>query len=94
MAKLSKDAIVADVADGANVSKADAERVLNAFFDKTADAMRNGDEVAWPKFGKFSQTQRSARVGRNPQTGVEVQIPASKAPKFTAAAALKQTVNT
>jgi len=93
VAKLSKDAIVADVADGANVSKADAERVLNTFFDKTADAMRNGDEVAWPKFGKFSQTQRSARVGRNPQTGVEVQIPASKAPKFTAAAALKQTVN-
>lgn len=92
MAKLSKDTVVADVASAADVSKSDAEAVLNAFFDKAASAMRNGDEVTWPKFGKFSQGHRSARTGRNPQTGASIEIAASNHPKFTAAAALKETV--
>jgi DNA-binding protein HU-beta len=92
VAKLSKDTVVADVASSAGVSKTDAEAVLTAFFDKAAAAMRNGDEVTWPKFGKFSQGHRAARTGRNPQTGATIDIPASNHPKFTAAAALKDTV--
>lgn len=93
MTKLSKDVVVADVASRAGVSKTDAENVLSQFFQIAADAMRHGDEVSWPQFGKFSQTQRSARQGRNPQTGESIQIAASKAPKFTASAALKKDVN-
>lgn len=92
MAKLSKDTVVADVASAADVSKSDAEAVLSAFFEKAANAMRNGDEITWPKFGKFSQGRREARTGRNPQTGATIDIPASNHPKFTAAAALKDTV--
>ena len=93
MAKISKADIVDKVADSAEVSKADAERVLDSFFDAASSAMRAGDEVSWPKFGKFSQSQRKARIGRNPATGEPVNIAAARAPKFTAAAALKSEVN-
>ena len=49
--------------------------------------------MAWPKFGKFSKSERAARMGRNPQTGEAVQVPASKSMKFSAAAALKESMN-
>ena len=81
------------VAEAAGVSKADAERTLGAFFDHVVSETMADRKVAWPGFGSFSTTQRSARTGRNPQTGAPVQIAASTAMKFSASSALKDTLN-
>jgi DNA-binding protein HU-beta len=89
----SKADLISDVAEAASVSKSDAEGVLGAFFDQVVSTAQAGGETAWPGFGKFSTSQRSARVGRNPQTGAPVDIPASIAMKFSSAAALKAALN-
>ncbi len=81
------------VAQAAGVSKADAEKVVGAFFDHVVETTMAGDKVTVPGFGSFSTTERSARKGRNPQTGAEVDIPASTAMKFTASSALKDALN-
>lgn len=81
------------VAEAAGVSKADAERTLGAFFDHVVSSTKSGDKVAWPGFGSFSTTQRSARTGRNPQTGAPVKIAASTAMKFSSSSALKEALN-
>jgi DNA-binding protein HU-beta len=89
----TKAELIDAVAGAAGVSKADAEKTIGAFFDYVVSAAKGGDKVAWPGFGSFSTTQRSAREGRNPQTGATVQIPASTAMKFTASSTLKSTLN-
>jgi DNA-binding protein HU-beta len=89
----TKAELIDAVAGAAGVSKADAEKTIGAFFDYVVDAAKGGDKVAWPGFGSFSTTQRSAREGRNPQTGATVQIPASTAMKFSASSTLKATLN-
>ncbi|MDX2379405.1 MAG: HU family DNA-binding protein [Acidimicrobiia bacterium] len=81
------------VADSAGVSKAQAETTLDAFFDYVVSQAKAGDKVAWPGFGSFSTTERSAREGRNPQTGDTIQIKASTAMKFSASSALKSSLN-
>lgn len=81
------------VAEAASVSKAEAEKVVGAFFDHVVETTMAGDKVTVPGFGSFSTTERSARKGRNPQTGAEVDIPASTAMKFTASSKLKATLN-
>ena len=89
----TKAELIDAVADSAGVSKADTERTIGAFFDYVVNSAKGGDKVAWPGFGSFSTTQRSARVGRNPQTGEPVQIAASTAMKFSASSTLKSTLN-
>ena len=89
----TKAEMIASVADAAGVSKADAERTLGAFFDHVVATTKQGDKVAWPGFGTFSTTQRSARTGRNPQTGAPVKIAASTAMKFSASSTLKAELN-
>jgi len=86
---LNKSDVIERVAGVAEVGKQQAERVLDAFFDTVRGAVRSGDRVGWPGFGSFSATQRTARTGRNPQTGEPVKIPASRAVKFSAGSALK-----
>ena len=81
------------VADSAGVSKSEAEKTLGAFFDHVTAEAKKGEKVAWPGFGSFSTTERSARTGRNPQTGEPVQIKASTAMKFSASSALKEALN-
>jgi DNA-binding protein HU-beta len=81
------------VADSAGVSKSDAESTLDAFFDYVVSQAKAGDKVAWPGFGSFSTTERSAREGRNPQTGETIQIKASTAMKFSSSSALKSALN-
>ena len=93
MANVTKADLVGGVATAAEVSKAEAEKVLNAFFDAVKSNAKKGNKVAWPGFGSFSVTQRAARKGRNPRTGASVNIRASKAMKFTASTALKDAVN-
>jgi DNA-binding protein HU-beta len=90
---MTKAELIDAVAKVADVSKADAERTLGAFFDQLVDATKTGDKVAWPGFGSFSTTDRKERTGRNPQTGAAVTVPASTAMKFTASSTLKAQLN-
>jgi DNA-binding protein HU-beta len=90
---MNKGELVDAIADGSGLSKSDADRALNAFIDAIQNAVASGDKVTLPGFGSFSQTHRSARTGRNPQTGAPVQIKASNAPKFSAGAKFKELVN-
>jgi DNA-binding protein HU-beta len=90
---LNKSELVDRVADASAVAKRDVENVIDAFFDAVKDAVKSGDQVAWPGFGSFKGSQRSARMGRNPQTNKPMPIAASKGVKFTASSALKVLLN-
>ena len=90
---MNKSELVDRVANASSVAKRDVESVLDALFDTVKTAVKAGDQVAWPGFGSFKGSQRSARTGRNPQTGAPVKIPASKGVKFTASSALKDLLN-
>jgi DNA-binding protein HU-beta len=81
------------VAEAAGLSGADAERALDAVIDTITKAVADGDKVTIVGFGTFEPRERSARTGRNPQTGEEIQIAASTVPGFKAGAAFKQAVN-
>jgi DNA-binding protein HU-beta len=82
------DAIAAD----AGLSKADAKKALDGFVNATSTALKNGDRISLIGFGSFSISERSARTGRNPQTGKEIKIAAKKVVKFKAGAELNKTV--
>lgn len=90
---MTKSELIDTVAGETGVSKADAERVIGAFFDTVVAATKKGDKVAWPGFGSFSTSKSKARTGRNPQTGAEVKIAASTRMKFTASSTLKSALN-
>ena len=83
---MNKTELVAAIAEKAELSKKDAEKALKAFTETVAEIQLVG-------FGTFEVAERAARTGKNPQTGKEIKIPASKAPKFKAGKALKDTVN-
>ncbi len=90
---MTKAELIEEVSKAAECSKADAERTLAAFFDLIVASNKKGEKVAWPGFGSFSTTDRKERIGRNPQTGVAVTVPASTAMKFTASSTLKAQLN-
>jgi DNA-binding protein HU-beta len=90
---MTKAELIDAVAEKADISKADAERTVDAFFEVVVSQAKNGDKVAWPGFGSFSTTRRAARIGRNPQTGAPVNVPASTALKFSASSVLKAQLN-
>ncbi len=90
---MTKAELIDAVSQKAGVSKADAERTIAEFFDLVVSSAMKGDKVAWPGFGSFSTTDRKERIGRNPQTGVAVTVPASTAMKFTASSTLKAQLN-
>src|SRR5262249_30994220 len=92
-ASVNKSELVDSIAEGAGLSKADAERALNSLIDAVQTAVANDDKVTLPGFGSFSRSSRAARTGRNPRTGEPVQIAASKGVKFSAGAAFKSAVN-
>ena len=79
---------VAGQVDG--VSQDQAEQVINSFFDVVVAEIEGGGDISWPGVGKFSLSERGARMGRNPRTGESIEIGPSKSLKFTAAAALKK----
>jgi DNA-binding protein HU-beta len=80
------------VAEAAGLSGADAERALDAVVDTITKAVANGEKVTIVGFGTFEPRERSARTGRNPQSGAEIQIAATTVPGFKAGAAFKQAV--
>ena len=90
MNKTEKEAKVAEQAD---ISKKDAEKVLKAFVDVVTEKKKKGEKVKLLVFGTFEASERAAREGRNPQTGKTMKIEACKAPKFKAGKALKDAVN-
>lgn len=90
---MNKAELIDAVADGADISKADATRAIDAVVDQITKALQNGDQVTLVGFGTFSVKARAARTGRNPRTGETLDIPASKVPGFKAGKALKDAVN-
>ena len=91
---MNKSELVANVADKAGLSKKDAEKAVMAVFSSIEGALKEGDKVQLIGFGTFEVKERAARKGRNPQTGKEIEIAASKNPVFKAGKALKDVVNT
>ena len=90
---MNKADLVAAMAEKAGVSKKDAEASLKAFTDVVAEELKKGEKIQLVGFGTFEVSERPARTGRNPQTGAEMTIAASKAPKFKAGKALKDSLN-
>jgi DNA-binding protein HU-beta len=90
---VNKTELVSAVAVKADLTKKEAERVINALFASIEEALSQGDKVQLVGFGTFEVRDREARKGRNPQTGEEIEIPASKVPAFKAGKALKDAVN-
>ena len=90
---MNKTELVANVAEKAGLSKKDAEKALSAVIESVEEALVEGDKVQLIGFGTFEVKDRAARTGRNPQTGKEINIPASNTPVFKAGKALKDSVN-
>ena len=90
---MNKTELVAAMAEQAEMTKKDAEKALTAFTEVVAKELKNGGKVQLVGFGTSEVSERSAREGRNPQTGEPMKIDASKAPKFKAGKALKDEVN-
>ena len=90
---MNKAELVAAIAEKAEISKKDSEAALKAFTDVVAEELKKGEKIQLVGFGTFEVAERAARTGRNPQTGEEMTIPASKAPKFKAGKALKDAIN-
>jgi DNA-binding protein HU-beta len=86
---MTKAEFVAAVAAELEVPKTVAAETVDAFLKVTTDLLKAGDKVTFPGFGTFEVAARAARTGRNPQTGAEIQIAASKSGKFSAGKNLK-----
>jgi len=91
--EVNKTELVSAVAEKADLTKKESERVINALFASIEEALAKGDKVQLVGFGTFEVRDREARKGRNPQTGEEIEIPATKVPAFKAGKALKDAVN-
>ena len=89
---MNKAELVAAVAEKTALSKKDSEKAVNAAFEAITAAPVGGDKVQLVGFGAFEVKERNARVGRNPKTKEEIQIPASRVPVFKAGKALKDVV--
>ncbi len=90
---MNKAELIDAVAASTDLSKADATRAVESTLSAISGALSKGDSVALVGFGTFTVKQRAARMGRNPKTGAEIHIPASKVPGFKAGKALKESVN-
>ncbi|GMK42175.1 DNA-binding protein HU-beta [Paenibacillus cellulosilyticus] len=86
---MNKTDLIAKVAELTDLSKKDATKAVDAVFDAISDALQTGDKVQLVGFGNFEVRERQARKGRNPQTGEEIDIPASKMPAFKPGKSLK-----
>ncbi|MEE9415140.1 MAG: HU family DNA-binding protein [Acidimicrobiales bacterium] len=86
---MTKSELVAEIAQQAEVTQAQAGACVDAFFNIVASQVGSGGDVSVPGYIKFSQTHRKARKGRNPRTGEEIQVPATMAVKIQAGSKLK-----
>lgn len=90
---MNKVELVAEIAKNTGLTKVDSEKATEALLNTVAAALKKGDEVRLVGFGTFSVASREATTGRNPRTGEEIKIAASKQPKFKAGKALKDALN-
>lgn len=90
---MNKTELVAAISEKTELTKKDSEKALKALIDVVAEELKKGEKVQLVGFGTFEVSERAERTGRNPQTGKEMVIPASKAPKFKAGKALKDMIN-
>ncbi len=89
---MTKAELIASIGKEAKISKTSAEKALNAFASSVTKALKKGDKLTLTGFGTFSVAKRRARTGRNPQTGKEIKIPATRVAKFKAGNLLKSAV--
>jgi DNA-binding protein HU-beta len=89
---MNKPELISNIAEKSGLTKKDVEMVLNQFLSEVTDALSSGDKVQLIGFGTFETRKRSAREGRNPQTGASLSIPSSKVPAFKAGNKLKEAV--
>lgn len=89
---MNKAELVSSVADKAEVTKKEAEKIITAVFDVVEEALAKGEKVQLVGFGTFEVRDRAARTGRNPQTGEEIQIAATRVPAFRAGKALRDSI--
>lgn len=89
---MNKTDLVSAVAEKSGLTKKDAEKAVSAVFDAIGEALAAGDKVQIVGFGTFEVRERAARKGRNPQTGEEIDIAATKLPVFKAGKGLRETV--
>ena len=89
---MNKAELVEAVAKDANISKVQAQDALNSFASNVQSTLKSGGKITLVGFGTFSTSKRSARVGRNPQTGDSIRIPAKTVAKFSAGKALKDAI--
>lgn len=90
---MNKAQLIDAIAGDSGLTKADAKKALDSFINVTGEALKSGDRISLIGFGSFSVSERSARTGRNPQTGKEIQIAAKKVVKFKAGSELSDAVN-
>ena len=89
---MNKTELIAEIVKASGLSKKDSEAALNATIASITSALTKGDKVSLIGFGSFEVRTRAARTGKNPQTGAEIKIPATKAPVFKAGKALNDAV--
>ena len=90
---MNKSELIDHIAQQADISKAAASRALEDDIDAITDTLKKGDSVSLVGFGTFVATEREARTGRNPRTGVAIKIAKAKVPKFRPGKALKDALN-
>ncbi len=89
---MNKSELISQVAEMTSLSKKDAAKAVDAVFEAITEALKKGEKVQLIGFGNFEVRERSARKGRNPQTGEEIDIAASRVPAFKPGKALKEEV--
>ena len=89
---MNKAELIAAVAEKSGLTRKDSEKAVNAAFDAITESLVKGEKVSLVGFGAFEVKERAARVGRNPQTKEEIEIPATRVASFKAGTALKEAV--
>ena len=89
---MNKKDIIKKVAENTGMTQKDVTAIVDTFVDAVINSIKDG-KVSISGFGTFEVVERAARMGRNPKTGMEIEIPASKSPKFKPAKAFKDFVN-
>ncbi|HLC15959.1 MAG TPA: HU family DNA-binding protein [Thermodesulfovibrionia bacterium] len=90
---MNKADIISRMAEGAGITKAQADKAMDGLLEAIQNGLKDGGKVVFVGFGTFSVVERKARTGRNPRTGEVIQIPESKAVKFTPSEGLKKAFN-
>lgn len=89
---MTKDDMISVMSEEAGISKKQAGEALQSFMNGITNELKKGEKVSFAGFGTFSVSDRKARIGRNPQTGAQINIPANKVPVFKAGKHLKDAI--